>query len=139
VALLAEKVKFSVLFLVVGLIVGLTVGFSFGSQAQAEWKERYVELQKAYNELEKVYENLHLAYLKLKETTFFQVDLLEDKEYYREAFRLISNANKTIYIIMYVVKYDPKEADDPVNILLKGLVEAKNVGLMLRFWLMMKL
>ncbi|RLG92430.1 MAG: hypothetical protein DRO36_01440 [Candidatus Hecatellales archaeon] len=154
--MLAGKLRFSIIFLVVGLFIGLTVGYSFGSQTQLVWKEKYFELQKTYGKLEESYKNLNLAYsnlksqmagwkekyvrlqeayknlnlsyLNLKNLTTVRIELLEDKEYYPEACRLISHANKSIQIIMYVVKYDSKHEKDPVNVLLKGLVEAKKRG-----------
>ncbi|MEM1527732.1 MAG: phospholipase D-like domain-containing protein [Sulfolobales archaeon] len=57
------------------------------------------------------------------------VDLLVDKDYYYALLSFLSRANRSIYIIMYAVKYDPSEPDDPVNILLYTVVNAYKRGL----------
>ncbi|RLE85869.1 MAG: hypothetical protein DRJ41_00330 [Thermoprotei archaeon] len=57
-----------------------------------------------------------------------KVALLPDEDYYDIVKKLLERANKSIYVIMYVIKYDPKELDDPVNILLDTILRAKERG-----------
>jgi len=57
---------------------------------------------------------------------------LPDKSYYAVVKGLIDRANRSVAVIMYVVKYDPNEIDDPVNTLLNALVRAKERGLSVR-------
>jgi phosphatidylserine/phosphatidylglycerophosphate/cardiolipin synthase-like enzyme len=54
--------------------------------------------------------------------------LLENREYYNKLLETIRKANQSVYVVMYVVKYDPKEPDDPVNMLLQVLVDFYKAG-----------
>ncbi|AFL66101.1 phospholipase D-like domain-containing protein [Desulfurococcus amylolyticus] len=56
------------------------------------------------------------------------LNLLLDREYYDAVLGTLGSANRSVYIVMYVVKYDPGERGDPVNILLETLTELKNRG-----------
>ncbi len=116
--------KFTVLLLVVGLVVG----FAFGSLSQSGWQTMYNQLYKDYENLQIQYTTLNSTYWELKQTVVEKAFLLEDSEYYVEAYKLIKNATDMVYVIMFVVKFDPKHAEDPVNRLLKALVDAKNRG-----------
>ncbi|MEM4514412.1 MAG: phospholipase D-like domain-containing protein [Ignisphaera sp.] len=62
-------------------------------------------------------------------TTVVNVDLLIDDDYYYTLLNILSKANKSIYIIMYAMKYDPNELNDPVNMLLYRVVNAYKRGL----------
>jgi phosphatidylserine/phosphatidylglycerophosphate/cardiolipin synthase-like enzyme len=54
--------------------------------------------------------------------------LLENREYYSKLLETVRKANQSVYVVMYVVKYDPKEPDDPVNMLLQVLVDLYKAG-----------
>lgn len=54
---------------------------------------------------------------------------LTDREYFTELKNLLTKANSSVYVIMYVIKYDPRQPEDPVNQLLRILVELKKKGL----------
>jgi len=56
------------------------------------------------------------------------IEILENREYYYELLELINSANETIYVIMYVMKYDPDDPFDPANDLIRALVNASNRG-----------
>lgn len=56
------------------------------------------------------------------------LNLLLDREYYNAVLGALGSANRSVYIIMYVVKYDPGERGDPVNTLLETLAGLKNKG-----------
>ena len=120
--------KVSVLLLIVGLVAGFFAGVSWGSQTQFELTEKYNQLQQAYEQLKTLYADLNQTYWSLKKAELLKVAFLDDKEYYWEVSRIISNANKSVHVVMYVVKFDPNEPDDPVNLLLQKIVEAKNRG-----------
>ena len=53
---------------------------------------------------------------------------LPDNQYSKNLVRLLDMANESVYVALYVVKYDPKQPGDPVNQLLEKLVELKNRG-----------
>lgn len=59
----------------------------------------------------------------------FTLTLLPNEEYFRRVYDLVNRANSSIHVVMYVVKYDPKEAEDPVNALLAALKVARDKGL----------
>lgn len=55
--------------------------------------------------------------------------VLPDEEYYPAVLNLVKNARSSIYVVMYAVKYDPREPDDPVTQLLTYIVEKSRSGL----------
>lgn len=55
--------------------------------------------------------------------------LLLDTAYYETLLKTLSRANKSVYIVMYVVKYDPREPGDPVNRILEVLAGLAKRGL----------
>jgi len=57
------------------------------------------------------------------------INTLLDRDYYRTLLSILGNAKRSVYVVMYVVKYDPREPDDPVNMLLETLVNMSNRGL----------
>ena len=122
------------LFLIVGLIFGFIAGYGFSplehslKEEISQLKADYNALNMKYNQLKVDYENLNQSYWNLKSSVVNAAIFLPDRSYYSEALRLITHANKSVYVVMYVVKFDVKELNDPVNVLLKGLVEAKNRG-----------
>lgn len=60
------------------------------------------------------------------------VESLVDDRYFNELKDLLLKANSSVYVIMYVIKYDPNEPDDPVNQLLSVLAELRTRGWTLR-------
>jgi len=83
-------------------------------------------LYSAYTDLKADYEELKHDYERLVAEA--DVVILNDRDYYRVAHELVEAANESIYVIMYVVKYDPGDADDPVNVLLWALGNASERG-----------
>jgi len=51
-----------------------------------------------------------------------------DREYYPVAAALVRDARKCICIAMYIMKYDPRDPDDPVNDLLRLVAEKARRG-----------
>lgn len=60
---------------------------------------------------------------KITQIPLGNLEFLPDRDYYSKLLELLNNTNRSVYIIMYVVKYDPKETQDPVNVILRKLVE----------------
>jgi len=59
------------------------------------------------------------------------LELLPDQKYFEVVSKLIASANKSVHVIMYVAKYDPRESaeTDPANALIELLASAKRKGL----------
>lgn len=92
--------------------------------------EADMNLSKLYNDLLAEYKALNLSYYRLKsESNLTGIIVLEDHSYLDIVKNLISHANKSVYVAIYVIKYDIKEPDDPVNQLLHALVDAHDRGL----------
>lgn len=62
----------------------------------------------------------------------YVVEFLGDREYFDRVLELLDKAQKSVYIAMYILKYDPREWDDPVNILLYKLVKLHKKGVDVR-------
>ncbi|MEM2409477.1 MAG: phospholipase D-like domain-containing protein [Thermofilaceae archaeon] len=64
----------------------------------------------------------------------FTVELLPNMAYFERVSELIKRAEKSVYVVMFVMKYDPKETPerDPANALIELLVDARNRGLDVR-------
>ena len=63
-----------------------------------------------------------------------QAELLPNAAYVARVSELISNAKKSVYVVMYVMKYDPREGteSDPANRLVALVAEAAARGLDVR-------
>ncbi len=61
-----------------------------------------------------------------------QVMIVEDSKYLSAVAPLIERANHSVYVIMFVMKYDPGDDDDPVNDLLGALADAASRGVDVR-------
>ncbi|MCC6043173.1 MAG: phospholipase D-like domain-containing protein [Candidatus Verstraetearchaeota archaeon] len=57
-----------------------------------------------------------------------QVYVLTDRDYYHSLINDLRRANKSIYVAMYSMVYDPSDAFDWANDLIRELVNAKNRG-----------
>lgn len=57
-----------------------------------------------------------------------RVNVLVDKSYFQAVQSLLERANKSIYIVMYAMKYDPAEPGDPVNQLLNIVANKSRYG-----------
>lgn len=60
------------------------------------------------------------------------VVIIEDSQYLGTVAPLIRAANESVYVIMFVMKYDPGDSDDPVNDLLSLLASAAQRGVDVR-------
>lgn len=56
------------------------------------------------------------------------VELLPDEEYYRRAISAIDNSRESVYVMMFLMKYDPGDSFDWANDLIQALVSARRRG-----------
>ena len=56
------------------------------------------------------------------------VKLLTDEEYYNRVIEAIEHSKKTVYVMMFFMKYDPGDDFDWANDLIRALVSAKKRG-----------
>jgi len=57
---------------------------------------------------------------------------LFNREYYEKLLELLDKANRSVYVIMYVAKYDLNEVRDPVNVVLERLSQLNSRGVEVR-------
>ena len=121
------------------LLVIIVIGFSSMYYVNEIYNEnqkllyQYEEMRSKYQALLERYESLNESYNHLlNDKNITKIEVLEDHEYFSKVKSIIETANESIYVAIYVVKYDPKEYDDPVNQLLYALVDAKKRGLDVR-------
>jgi len=95
-------------FLAVGLVLGIIIGASA-----------------AY---------LLLSALKPRAPAPGLLELLPDQKYFEVVSKLIASANKSVHVIMFAMKYDPRESaeTDPANALIELLASARRRGLDVR-------
>ena len=90
----------------------------------------YHDLHILYTSLLFEYNELNVSYHFLRsEYNLTGIVVIEDHAYLKVVKDLLSHANKSIYVAIFVIKYDIKEYDDPVNQLLYALVDAHKRGL----------
>lgn len=133
------------LLLLLGFLLGLIAApylIVRVMEGEAEqWRKRAEECGRELEELRATVEELR-AQLEEKDARIRELEskleagaptltviVLPNRLYYSTIRRFIERANHSVYVAVYAVKYDPKEHDDPVNILLETLVEARERGL----------
>ncbi|NJE11041.1 phospholipase D-like domain-containing protein [Thermococcus sp. MAR1] len=57
-----------------------------------------------------------------------KVLLLEDGNYYRSLISAIDGAEESVYVMVFLMKYDPEDSHDHANDLIKALVRARKRG-----------
>lgn len=91
---------------------------------------KYHDLHTLYTSLLSEYGELNASYHHLQsEYNLTGIVVIEDHAYLKIVKDLLSHANKSIYVAIFVIKYDIKEYDDPVNQLLYALIDAHKRGL----------
>ena len=81
----------------------------------------------AYTDLKTDYEELRQEYLYLLNQNS-TVIIINNRSYCQVALELVRAANVSIYVIMYVLKYDPGDKADPANELVWALGNASKRG-----------
>jgi len=94
------------------MVILLTAALAFLYTAYSDLQERYRELKHNYEAL----------------VPEADVIIINDRDYYSVAKELIEAANESVYVIMYVLKYDPGDPDDPANALVWALGNASARG-----------
>lgn len=99
------------------------------TQALEEKDSVISELRKVVDSLGKEVGRLQ-SELKERRECPLTVKMLPDREYYVWVRDIIRRANSSIHLAVFLLKYDPRESvyNDPVNMLLLELVEAKRRG-----------
>lgn len=121
--------------LVAGLLTGYGLAFIEASQLRSQVASLQSELQaktRSLSQVEGELTSLRGNYTRLLAAVNLSLALLPDRAYFPQALSLLAAANRSIHAAIYVVKYDPGDADDPVNALLEGLVAARRKGLDVR-------
>ena len=99
--------------------------------------ERLRTLEKTLNSTRKNLDELKTRYEEClaksgsenkQEERNYEVRVLEDREYYLTLIRAIDGAQNEIYVMMFLMKYDPGDSYDPANNLIRALVKAKKRG-----------
>jgi len=105
------KTQSLIMMILVIFIVGVIVGYIISSKNIG--REEVVE--------KTVYQTL-TSIIGPSISSSKNLSILLDKDYYGNLSVILSRANKSVYVIMYVIKYDPKDPRDPVNTLLNILI-----------------
>jgi HKD family nuclease len=121
----------SIIFLCAGVVGGYF--FSFNQIVTLEsqinsYDISYTELSEKYFRLSTSYNNLLKEFDLLKGQVECKIGVLEDQKYYNSLITDLRNANESIYVAMYSMKYDSRDPDDWANNLIRELVDAKNRG-----------
>ncbi|MDK6028116.1 phospholipase D-like domain-containing protein [Ignisphaera sp. 4213-co] len=117
----------------IGLLLGFAIAYlvSMPSQQSREKIATTTQMQTTTKliTLTKSVVTTYTQYAASAQQTGCKLIVLLDKEYLKTVSTLLQNANKSIYIIMYAMKYDPKESGDPVNTLLNTIVLKNKEGI----------
>ncbi|NAZ14106.1 MAG: phospholipase [Desulfurococcales archaeon] len=105
------KTQSLTMMILVIFIVGVAVGYIISSKNIG--REEVVE--------KTVYQTL-TSIIEPSISSSKNLSILLDKDYYGNLSVILPRANKSVYVIMYVIKYDPKDPMDPVNTLLNILI-----------------
>ena len=89
---------------------------------------RYQALNETYYRLLADYLALNESYWELLHRPGANITVINDRDYASVAMELVEAANKSIYLVVYVLKYDPGDPIDPVNDLVWALGNACERG-----------
>ncbi|MEM2739958.1 MAG: phospholipase D-like domain-containing protein [Candidatus Bathyarchaeia archaeon] len=134
--------RYSYLISILMLVLGLTLGYIICYiQLQPEigrlssileaMVEELSSMEEArlglINKLSELEEALNLVsgeYEKLLDSINITVELIPDRSYFEEAYRLIAEAKSSIYLVMYLAEFDPTDEGNPANVLVDMLIYA---------------
>ncbi|UCE29590.1 MAG: hypothetical protein JSV85_02405 [Candidatus Bathyarchaeota archaeon] len=88
----------------------------------------YSSLNLRCNELQEDYEEATGRIAELEQVVEYEIYELLNQEYYHSMKDELGNANETILVAMYTMKYDPSDSDDWGNDLIRELVNASGRG-----------
>ena len=88
----------------------------------------YNSLNSNCNELQVAYEEATERIAELEQIAEYEIHDLLNQEYYHSMKDDLGNANKTILVAMYIMKYDSSDSDNWANDLIRELVNASDRG-----------
>jgi phosphatidylserine/phosphatidylglycerophosphate/cardiolipin synthase-like enzyme len=117
------------------LMVGVGIGYflSFNhivtlqSQINAQGSEITI-LTSNYHQLNTTYNDLFSDHAQLEQQVQYEIDALNDQDYYYAIKNDLQKANETIQVAMYSMVYDPPDSFDWANDLIRELVNAQQRG-----------
>jgi phosphatidylserine/phosphatidylglycerophosphate/cardiolipin synthase-like enzyme len=98
----------------------------------ASIEEARLELMDRLLKLEETLDLVSGEYLKLRGSVNITVKLIPDRSYFEEAYRLISDARNSVYLVMYLAENNPVSRDNPANLLVDMLIAAHLRGVDVR-------
>ena len=115
-----------VVMLLIGIVIGHYVGYEMGYNKGKE----VIGAAATFTTIVTVMQTPSQE-VSISSQTVAIVPLL-DKNYFTTLMNWLDRANVSIHVIMYVVKYDPKDPNDPVDQILSKLVDAYKRGVDVR-------
>lgn len=86
-------------------------------------------LQATYDQYVVTHHYTNSEYTALEQLAQYEIDVLTDQTYYTAVIDDMQQANDTIYVAMYSMKYDSGDSEDWANDLITELVSAHNRGI----------
>jgi len=126
-----DKVKLLVLILILAAAVS-SIGWASSHTELASIRGEVLALQEDYAQLSADYVQALSRISQLEAMLGVKVEVLMDAEYYEKALDLVERCNSSIYVVMYVLKYDPGDPEDPANDLVRALIEAAERGVVVK-------
>ena len=124
-----------IVIMVTGLFMWSYVAYEELDKSYAELKDRYEKLSSSYQALNDTYRRLLTDYLALNESYWellqrleVNITVINDRDYASVAMELVEAANRSIYLVVFILKYDPGDPIDPVNDLVWALGNACERG-----------
>jgi phosphatidylserine/phosphatidylglycerophosphate/cardiolipin synthase-like enzyme len=88
-------------------------------------------LNGSYNTMAALYSQLIVSQTNLLKS-YYNTTFLPNGTYYTNALSTLENANSSIYVVMYEMKYDPGDSNDTANDLIAALAAARGRGVDVR-------
>ena len=126
-----------IVILLATFLTGLYTAYNELEARSSQLAEDYEALRSRYEHLNATYQELLARYQALNEsyhellshlTGNITLRIINDRDYFTVAKELVDRANESIYVIMYVMKYDADDPVDPANDLIRALRIAHDRG-----------
>ena len=122
----------ALVFLMVGVVSGYFLSVNHVSTLQSQingLESEVTTLTTNYHQLNTTYNDLFKNYAQLEQQVLYDIDVLNDQDYYHAIKNDLQKANDTIHVAMYSIIYDPPDSFDWANDLIRELVNAKQRGI----------
>jgi len=130
-----ETALIMALIIITALFMWNYVAYEELEKSYAELEGEHEELSGRYRELNETYWRLLADYLALNESYWellqrpeANITVINDRDYASVAMELVEAANESIYLVVFILKYDPGDPIDPVNDLVWALGNACERG-----------